>query len=446
MKPEMITPVCDFAKRYAKSDVLRLHMPGHKGAPLLGCEALDLTEIKGADSLFEADGIIAESEANASALFGCKTYYSTEGSSLCIRAMLALVAQNVCKRGEKCRILAGRNAHKCFLSAAALLDLDITWLCPEEGDSYLSCAVTAEHLAKTLDGMPQKPAAVYVTSPDYLGNTVDVRSLAEVCHANGIYLLVDNAHGAYLKFLTPSQHPIDLGADLCCDSAHKTLPVLTGGAYLHVSDTVCALFADNVKKSMMLFGSTSPSYLILQSLDAANAYLAENKDSYATFARLANDCREKLSAYTFIGGEPLKWTLSTKPYGYLGVEFSDILRVRGVECEFADPDYVVLMLSPTLGAAGVERLTAILANVPKKEAITSTPPAISRAERALSVREAMLSPCELLPVAECEGRILADAGVGCPPAVPILVCGERIDRAAIEAFSYYGVTSCNVVK
>ena len=446
MKLKMAAPICDFAKRYAKSDVLRLHMPAHKGVPLLGCEALDLTEIKGADSLFEAEGIIAESEANASALFGCKTYYSTEGSSLCIRAMLALIAQKTAKRGEKCRILAGRNAHKVFLSAAALLDLEITWLYSDASDSYLSCAVTAERLANALDEMREKPAAVYVTSPDYLGNTVDVRSLAEVCHARGVYLLVDNAHGAYLRFLQPSQHPIDLGADLCCDSAHKTLPVLTGGAYLHVSDTVFALFADHVKKSMMLFGSTSPSYLILQSLDAANAYLAENKDSYAAFARLANDHREKLSAYTFAGDEPLKWTIATKPYGYLGVEFSDILRAWGVECEFADPDYVVLMLSPTLGADGVERLTAILANIPKKEAITVAPPAISRAERVLSAREAMLSACEPLPVADCEGRILADAGVGCPPAVPILVCGERIDRTAIEAFRYYGVERCNVIK
>ena len=421
-------------------------MPGHKGTPLLGFEHLDLTEIKGADSLFEADGIIAESEANASTLFGCKTYYSTEGSSLCIRAMLALILQNTPKRGEKVCVLAGRNAHKTFLGAAALLDLEVEWLCPDARGDYLQCTVTPQALENRLSAMSQKPAAVYITSPDYLGNVADIRGLSAVCHAHGVYLLVDNAHGAYLKFLQPSQHPIDLGADLCCDSAHKTLPVLTGGAYLHLSDTVAALFADNVKKSMMLFGSTSPSYLILQSLDAVNGYLADHAGDFAAFAALASSCRSKLGAYTFVGDEPLKWTLSTKPYGYIGVEFSDILRTKGIECEFADPDHVVLMLSPALQASDLERLTAVLASIPMKEPITAAPPARLTAERVLSPREAMLSPCGTLPVAECEGRILADAGVGCPPAVPILVCGERIDRAAIEAFSYYGVTECKVVK
>ena len=210
----MDTPICDFVRGYARSGALRLHMPGHKGEGPLGMEALDITEIPGADSLYEADGVIAQSEKNASALFGAPTLYSTEGSSLCIRAMLALVQRHAAAQGRRPMIAAGRNAHKTFLSAAALLDLPVNWLTPEGAQSYLSCALSAGELEAQLAAMDEPPAAVYLTSPDYLGNTVDVAALSAVCHRHGALLLVDNAHGAYLRFLPQSRHPIDLGADL----------------------------------------------------------------------------------------------------------------------------------------------------------------------------------------------------------------------------------------
>ena len=287
----MNTPICDFVRRYADSKTLRLHMPGHKGTGPLGIEHLDITEISGADSLYEASGIIAESEANASALFCCPTFYSTEGSSQCIRAMLYLATQ-----GRSRRIAAARNVHKTFLSAAALLDLQVDWLYPPEYESYLRCTITAEVLETYLANCAELPAAVYVTSPDYLGNMLEIHRLAEVCHRYGTLLLVDNAHGAYLKFLPNSHHPMDLGADLCCDSAHKTLPVLTGGAYLHIRD---AELAKQAKNALALFGSTSPSYLILQSLDAANALMADPQyiRQLVTLTRLANGLRQQLTSH-----------------------------------------------------------------------------------------------------------------------------------------------------
>ena len=129
----METPICDFVRKYAESEEIRLHMPGHKGKNLLGLEALDITEIDGADSLYEADGIIRQSEENASELFDCPTFYSTEGSSQCIRAMLYLAMLYGKSRGKRPLIAAARNVHKTFLSAAALLDLDVLWLMPEKG-------------------------------------------------------------------------------------------------------------------------------------------------------------------------------------------------------------------------------------------------------------------------------------------------------------------------
>ena len=440
----MDTPICDFVRRYAESGTLRLHMPGHKGIGPLEIEHLDITEISGADSLYEAGGIIAESERNASPLFGCPTFYATEGSSQCIRAMLYLCLLHAKRTGKKPIVAAGRNAHKVLLSAAALLDVDVHWLYPEDGGSYLSCKVTADSLNRFLTARDEKPVAVYITSPDYLGNMLDISALAEVAHRHGCLLAVDNAHGAYLRFLPESLHPMDLGADLCCGSAHKTLPVLTGGAYLHTSPSMSGY----AKNALALFGSTSPSYLILQSLDAANAALADGypqqlDDLIAHIAHFKATLTRH--GYTFVGDEPAKLTIDAKSYGYTGTELAWLLRERQIECEFADPDYLVLMLTPEIGTAGLSQLENALLSIPKRTTINRCPPSFHVPKRVLSIREAILSPSEIVPVANAEGRILAAATVGCPPAVPIAVCGEQIDTHIIECFRYYGIDSCCVV-
>lgn len=278
----MTTPIVDFVRRYAQSGTSRLHMPGHKGQSLLGFEPWDITEIKGADELYGADGIIAQSEANATRLFGTvHTYYSTEGSSQCIRAMLCLALQAAPAAGQRPVLLAARNAHKALLYAAALLDFDIQWLwpAPQDAGALCSCPVSAAKLTGALQGLAQqgkRPFGVYITSPDYLGGVQDIAALAEVCKDFGVPLLVDNAHGAYLRFLPQGgQHPIALGAAMCCDSGHKTLPVVTGGAYLHLGKNAPVQDEAAVRNALALFGSTSPSYLILQSLDKCNQILSE---------------------------------------------------------------------------------------------------------------------------------------------------------------------------
>jgi arginine/lysine/ornithine decarboxylase len=415
-------------------------MPGHKGSGPLGFEALDITEIHGADSLYEATGIIAQSEANASRLFGCPTFYSTEGASQCIRAMLYLCLLQAKKEGKRPLIAAGRNAHKVLLSAAALLDVDIHWLWPADGGSYLHCPIYAQALDTVLSKMDEQPTAVYITSPDYLGNTADIAALAQVCHAHGCLLIVDNAHGAYLKFLPQSLHPMDLGADLCCSSAHKTLPVLTGGAYLHTSPAL----AVHAKNALALFGSTSPSYLILQSLDAANGIMSGDfPRRLAQTASAVRDLKLRLKGFTFTGDEPLKLTIAANAYGYTGAELAQALRQANVECEFADPEHLVLMISPDIDLALLEKA---LTGIPPRTPLLRQPPQLHRPERVCSIREAALSPSITLPVAKCEGRIVSTATVGCPPAVPIAVCGERIDVNVMERLNYYGITECAVIE
>ena len=423
-------------------------MPGHKGKSLVGFENVDITEIEGADSLYDASGIILESEQNASHLFGCKTLYSTEGSSQCIRAMMYLVCLSAAEMGEKPCVWAARNCHKTFISAAALLDLDVEWLTGDD-ESYLSCKIDANKLEYRLENAERKPTALYITSPDYLGAVADIGAIAEVCHRHGVLLSVDNAHGAYLRFLPESRHPIDLGADICCDSAHKTLPTLTGGAYLHISSGAPSVFSENAKDSLALFGSTSPSYLILQSLDRTNAYIADGyAENLKNLADKLSVLKESLcnTGYVFHGDEPTKLTVDCKKHGYCGYEIAEKLQEKGIVSEFFDSDYLVLMFTPEISDKELEKLELALLSIPKKRETETKAPRFALPERAMSIREATMSPCEILPAEKCEGRILARLGVTCPPAVPIAVSGEVITKEIIEAFTYYGIENCTVIK
>ena len=441
----MKTPVCDFVAAYEQSGAARLHMPGHKGKGPLGCEGRDITEIAGADSLYEAGGVIAQSEQNAAALFGAKaTFYSAGGSSQCIGAMLCLALQ----KSKSRVVLAARNAHKSFLHAAALLDADVRWLWPRPY-SLLACPVTPEMLENALAALPEAPAAVYITSPDYLGNVQPVAALAKVCHAHGAPLLVDNAHGAYLHFLPAPVHPLDEGADLCCDSAHKTLPVLTGGACLHLGHGLLKAEEGEVRAALSLFGSTSPSYLILQSLDACNRYLAdEARPKLAACVRAVEALKADLAAqgWAVAESEPLKVTLHASKRGWRGDALADFLRQNGVECEYADPDDLVLMVSPQNSPEDLEKVRAALAAAGQGSEAPQTPPQMARPRQAMGIRAALLAPAEEVPVAAAAGRVCAAPTVGCPPAVPVVVSGEEISPDAAAVFRYYGIETVRVVR
>lgn len=444
----MDTPICDFVREYARRGGQRLHMPGHKGIGPLGVEALDITEVEGADELYHCDGIIRRSQDNAARLFGAaRTLYSTEGSSLAIRAMVYLTALYARAQGKTPRIAAGRNAHKVFMTAAALLDVEVDWLFGERWEGLVSCPITPQGLERYLAGAEELPTAVYITSPDYLGNRVDVEGLARVCRAFGVLLLVDNAHGAYLRFLPENLHPMTLGADLCCDSGHKTLSVLTGGAYLHLGKGAPKLILERAQAAMELFASTSPSYLILQSLDGANAALAgDYPQRLAQFVRAMDATRARLvrAGYVLTGDEPLKLTISARSRGYTGTQLADLLAERGLVCEFADPDHVVLMLTPENGTQTLALVEQVLTEIPKGEGQLPPIPPLCRPERWCSPHRALLCAGEERDVAHCRGMVLTDPMVGCPPAVPILVCGEVVDDQAIELMTYYGVKTCRV--
>lgn len=441
----MKTPIVSFLKSYQEKSPVRMHMPGHKGAGILGFEGMDLTEISGADELFAAEGIIKESEQNASTLFGCPTYYSTQGSTLCIQTMCTILCQDAKSKGKKPKILAGRNAHRSFIHAAALLDFDIEWL---YGDSdYLSCKISPETLENEI--VENHPTAVYLTNPDYLGNLLDMSALAFVCKKHNVLLAIDNAHGAYLRFLKDSLHPIDLGADLCCDSAHKTLPVLTGGAYLHLSDSLNQVWKNDVKHFMEYFSSTSPSYLIMASLDAANDVLDH------TFRNSLFECIQRVDllkntlvqhGYTILSGEPMKITIATKEFGYTGNEIADFLMDCDIYPEFYDTDYIVLMPSPYNTKDDFERLEKCLCGIERKSILVNKPPKLEQSKKAMNVRQALFAPSMTVDVSKSLGKICSSVTVSCPPAILPVIPGEVISKSAIEVMKYYGIETVRVVK
>lgn len=440
----MNTPVYDFLKAYAQRDGVRFHMPGHKGKGLLGIEALDITEIDGADDLSCASGIIAESEKNATALWGTgRTVFVTGGSTAAIEAMLSLAASRY-RTKERPAILAARNAHRAFLHGVALLDIPVTFMLPENARAVYSGVLSPDEVERAIQSAPLRPFAVYITSPSYLGEISDIAGISAVCKKYDLPLLVDNAHGSYLAFLSPSLHPIHLGATMCADSAHKTLPVLTGGAYLHIARGKEELFGD-VKDAISLFSSTSPSYLTLASLDLANRVLADGyPERIAKAVALTEEAKQALSmrGFTLLPSEPLKIVFAARN----AKAIADTLRAHKIECEFCDQTHLVLMVSAENDPRDFDDLLATLPLQAQDEAPFSPPPRPHMPDAALSIREALFAKRERVSVKDALGRIYAEISASCPPAVPILICGERIDQSAIDALLYYGTESVLVVK
>ena len=443
----MKTPIADFAKKYAKQKAVRLHMPGHKGKSFLGFEKYDITEISGADVLYDEGGIIGESQKNAASLFGTeKTVYSCEGSSLSIRAAIYLIKKYAEKTGKNPLIIASRNAHKSFVSALALNGVGVSWLYPKTG-GIISSEIDFNELEQEIT--EKNPTAVYITSPDYLGNIADIKKIAEITKKHNCILAVDNAHGAYLKFLSESRHPIDFGADIVLDSAHKTLPVLTGGGYLHIGKSADRFFSENVNSAMKLFASTSPSYLILESLDYANKYLS--KEVGAKLLKLISELdalKTELADHGFslVGNEPMKLTLAPKKFGYKGEEIAEILEKNNIYPEFSDPDFLVLMFSPENTGRDIKRVKKVLLSIDRRKPIGTKPPKLERAEAVTDIKTALFSESERVKVKDSLGRVVSGISASCPPAVLVLAPGERVNETAISAFKYYKTKTVEVIK
>ena len=428
-----MNPLENAVNEYIGKDLSRFHMPGHKGAENFPeYFKYDVTEVEGTDSLYESSEAIFETEKRFAKIYGAgASLLSAGGSTLCIQTMLATALNP----GDK--FIIARNCHASAINTIALLDLEPIWINPRD-----------LRAAEKIFEENQDIKAVYLTSPDYFGVMSDIEAFSKLAHEHGAKLLIDNAHGAHLHFTPIEMHPIALGADMCADSLHKSLPVLTGGALLHLKDET---LHENAKQKMRLFGSTSPSYLIMLSADKCAEYL-ETKAKF-DFAML-NGKVANLRYKAFEHGlapkvrnvEPAKLVLSVKSTEMTGEEFGRRLREHGIEPEYVNDEWAVLMASPFNTEKDFERIAKFIEETfgngfaAFEERLSKMP------EKAISVRDAVFAEAEEIETENAVGRIAARLSLPCPPCIALAVPGEVIDEKTAALLIKYGINKINVVK
>ena len=456
----MDTPLMNALLRYQKANRVRCHMPGHKGKddPIFGpLLSFDVTEISGTDSLYECSDALRETELLYSRLYDtADSLLSAGGSTLCIQTMLALVA----KRGG--HIIASRSIHVSAVNAMGLLGLNPVWVYPK-GEAQLPGRILPEDIEKMLQTYPDA-LAVYITSPDYYGLVSDISAISEVCRRYHVPLLVDNAHGAHLRFLQPNRHPIALGASMCCDSLHKTLPTLTGAALLYLGQEFAAQFEGNgvspsrskeggalyrqAKEKMSIFGSTSPNYLIMLSIDRCLSFL-DNCD----FTGMVKQIQELESiaqerGFRIPSGERdgCKLVLDATKLGYTGKELAQQMRDFGIEPEYADRVWVILLFSPLTEYRDYQTIKRFLHKLPALPERIVDPTPFVKPKISCTLSDAFLRDGEYLPLSQCEGRVAAAVKSPCPPGIPVVMPGEWIDKKLINVLKNSGISMLKVLK
>ena len=446
-------PLWTALERIRREDLARFYMPGHKGRmpePFTQAAPYDVTEIAGADSLYQCTGAIrALEEELAEAYRVGDTLLSAGGSTLCIQTMLYLART----RGRA--VICGRIIHRSAVAAMGLLDMDPCWLpgriaSRREGIPGLALPPTPEDVEAAIDAHPDA-GSVYITSPDYFGQLANIADIAEVCHRRKKVLLVDNAHGAHLRCFRAALHPMSLGADFCCDSLHKNLPALTGAAALHLADPDDY---PEAKYAMSLFGSTSPSYLIMLSAENALRAVTEGAKDYWELSGRVEELRREAGelGYDVVKGfvrDPIRLAVGFESLGHDPESFGRFLRSRGVEPEYLDRTVGVFLLSPQNTEAEIDRLRSALAGASKGRALMPEPryPATIRLPRQiLSVGEAMARREKELPAGACPGRVSSRVVSSCPPGIPMLVPGEEITAQTVRFLQSSGVETIWVVR
>lgn len=428
--------ILEFAKKYKDSNPARFHTPGHKGnfEPLngLALPELDITEIVGAGSLYEGNGPIAAVERMFKKLYGSKkTLLSAGGCTLCIQAMLAIANLS----GK--RLLAGRNSHVSLFHTAALLDISLVFTEAYGGVPSAASVRSALTEDSTI-------AAVYITSVGYLGEQADVSGISAVCREYGIPLLVDNAHGAHLKWLKGQIHPLDAGASLCCDSIHKSLPAMTGAALLHIGEEG---FAERARESMALFGSTSPSYPVMISAQLCAEYLLSDRSKgdfsllLTRMERVRNIAQKKGILYE-AETEPTKLTLKT-----FEENLYEHFERYGIEAEYVSQEYIVFWASVMNSQRDFDRLeeaVRALPSLPCSDGSYSLRTFIP--QQVLSVREATFAESEEIGISEAAGRIAGDTVCACPPGLVFAIPGERITEEVVCYMRRQGGKTIRVIR
>ncbi len=432
-------------KKYNEKGYSSFHTPGHKYGDFLPNDLLklDLTELPDTDALFEADGIIKELEKAFSDIYGTTaSFISAGGCSLSIQAMI----RTALDCGGK--LLCARNAHRSAVNSMALLGIDPVWIYPQ-GSGHYTGRILPDDVSRALEENPDI-RSLYITSPTYYGEISDIETIADICHKHDAVLLVDNAHGSHLAFMEDNIHPIRLGADMTACSLHKTMPVMTGGALLNVRTQE---LSENAKSYMSLFASTSPSYVIMSSMSLCADYIKNGSamDDY----RQCEIKVQKLRTAALQNNiplpdglcDPLRLTLNTAAAGIYGEDNQQVFfHQHKIECEFCDGENAVLLFTPFNREEDYERVNAAVGHLKCSSTNKQKIYSCVRPEKAVSIREAMLSPSEIISTDKSIGRIAADTACPCPPGVPVIMPGEIINKDIIHELNRFGIDRIKVKK
>ena len=443
---------------YASSGLYPLHMPGHKRrvVPAPGLPAgWDMTEVPGVDDLHDADGILADAMARTAALWGAKrTWYLVNGSTC---GILAAIRAAVVSSGRT-TVICARNCHKSVYHAIELNRLTAHWLVPPVDPAFgIYGSITPAMVADALRACPDA-AAVILTSPTYEGVLSDLAAIAALCHAANVPLIVDEAHGAHYLPLAAAHGwqggAIAAGADVIIQSPHKTLPSLTQTALLHAGGKLVPL--PQVARQTGIFQSSSPSYLLMASMDGCVRLLEEKGE--ALFAawhrrltefdqgiqglrhlRVLGHGREAGAHYPGIFAlDPAKILISTQGTGLTGVALRDLLRREyRIEVEMALDHYVLAMTGLGTDDAMPARLAQALLAIDETCASSEETPSVLAVPGALpprrcSLEEAAQAPGGLSFLYDAMGKVCGEYIWAYPPGIPLIAPGEEITPPLVE--------------
>lgn len=444
-------------KKFRKDEKISMHIPGHKGGRGLGASFIknafdiDVTELDGTDNLQNPDGILNEAQERCAKIFGAgETCFLTGGSSLGLRAAIL----GSVPRGGK--LLVDRTCHKSVISAVTLGGIEPIFVSPDfDKEKGLYLGVSAAEVARAVSENPDIYGAV-ITSPTYYGICSDISGIADVLHRSDKFLIVDEAHGAHFIFSRNlPETALCLGADVCVQSAHKTLPALGQCSVLHISKKTKAP-ASRIIRTLRMIQTTSPSYMLMTSIDEAAAYM--NSTGRLRLNKLITAIKQlkaEVSEKTVLRFADTDTLIREQDATRIAVDFSQAeISGRHAECvlieefgiypEMSDSRYVVLIPTVANSRSEIKRLTEALCQIggrrfPEKTAEANLPlPNINMECIPYKATEAEF---ETLPVSVCEGRISAAVVSACPPGAAVLVPGQRIDRSAVEYITKNGIAA-----
>ena len=443
---------------YSQENYYPFHMPGHKRNPKTVNTNLpfdrDITEIEGFDNLHHPEGILKKAQETVADVYGTReAYYSINGSTA---ALLAAVSAAVPRNGQ---ILIARNCHKAVYHALYLRNLTPTYIYPQMDPKWwINGGISPDKVERALAENPEI-RAVLITSPTYDGVVSDIEKIAEIVHSYEIPLIVDEAHGAHFHF--SNYFPVsaaDLGADLVIQSFHKTLPSMTQTAVLHN----CSERVDNrlVRRFMGIYQSSSPSYILMASMDACMEKMAsDGNEMFREFTRILEKARRRLSECKYIRlvspeiGETgvfaydrSKLVFSTRYASITGMELAQILLQKyHIQVEMETEHYVLALAAVGDSESGFERLCQAIEEINREEAQKKRETGEQNTERTaytslnqfMSITEALESESEICKLEESIGRISAEFGYLYPPGIPLIVPGEQITGQFIRNMRIY---------